>query len=68
MKLLYICAHPIPNLTSLFKELNKKDKISFKTVYWQDLYDDIHDAKFNQVINFGIDQFSGYDYFCLWIK
>ena len=65
MKLLYICAHPIPNLTPLFRELNKKDKISFKTVYWQDLSDDIHDARFNQVINFGIDQYSGYDYFFL---
>ena len=65
MKLLYISAHEILNLTPLFRELNKKDEISFKTVYWQNLSDDIHDARFNQIINFGIDQYSGYDYFFL---
>ena len=65
MKLLYICAHPIPNLTPLFRELNKKDEISFKAVFWQNISADFHEPEFNKVINYGVDLFSGYDYFFL---
>ena len=65
MKLLYVTTHQIPNLIPLFRELNKKDKISFKAVYWQNLSADTYDARFNKVVNFGVDLFSGYDYLCL---
>ena len=68
MKLLYITTHQIHNLIPLFRELSKKNEISFKAVYWQNLSTDHHDIEFNKVINFGIDQFSGYDYFCLYNK
>ena len=51
MKLLYITTHQIPNLVSLFRELGKKNEISFKAVYWGNVSADYHDAEFNRVIN-----------------
>ena len=49
MKLLYITTHQIPNLVSLFRELSKKDEISFKAVYWQNIPADYYDKDFNKV-------------------
>ena len=65
MKLLYVCTHQIHNLTPLFRELHSKDKIKFKVIYWQRLQSKFHDPEFNKVINFGVDQFSGYNFTCL---
>ena len=65
MKLLYITTHQIPNLVPLFRELSKKKEISFKAVFWQNLSADFHEPEFNKVINYGVDLFSGYDYFLL---
>ena len=65
MKLLYVTTHQIPNLVPLFRELNKKDKISFKVIYWQNLSPNYHDKEFDKVIDYGVDQESGYDKFYL---
>ena len=65
MKLLYIVTHQISNLIPLFRELNKKEEISFKAVFWQNLSVDFHEPAFNKVINYGVDLFFGYDYFFL---
>ena len=65
MKLLYVTTHQIPNLVPLFRELNKKDKISFKVIYWQNLSPNYHDIEFDKVIDYGVDQESGYDKFYL---
>ena len=65
MKLLYIATHQIHNLLPLFRELSKKDEISFKAVFWQNISEDFHDPEFNKVINYEIDLFSGYNYFLL---
>ena len=56
MKLLYVTTHQIPNLVPLFRELNKKDKISFKVIYWQNLSPNYHDIEFDKVIDYGVDQ------------
>ena len=65
MKLLYIVTSPISNLVPLYRELNKKEEISFKAVFWQNLSADFHEPAFNKVINYGVDLFFGYDYFFL---
>ena len=65
MKILYLCTHQIHNLTPLFREISKNKKINFKVLYWQRILADYHDPEFDKIINFGIDQFSGYKYYCL---
>ena len=65
MKLLYETTHQILNLVPLFRELSKKDKISFKVVYWQNLSSNYYDREFEKVIDYGIDQESGYDKYYL---
>ena len=65
MKLLYIATNQISNLIPLFRELDKKEEISFKAVFWQNLSADFREPEFNKVINYGVDLFSGYDYFFL---
>ena len=35
MKLLYVSTHQIHNLTPLFREMTKQNKIDLKVVYWQ---------------------------------
>ena len=68
MKLIYICTHQIHNLTPLFREIAKNKNLKFKVIYWQRISQEFHDPEFNTVINFGIDQFLGYDYKCLFDK
>ena len=68
MKLLYICTHQIHNLTPLFREIGKNKKIKFKVIYWQKISQNFHDPEFNTFVNFGIDQFAGYNYKCLFDK
>jgi glycosyltransferase involved in cell wall biosynthesis len=65
MKLFYVATHQIHNLTPLFRELSLKDKIHFKAIYWQKISSNFHDPEFNTKVNFGVDQFSGYEHFCL---
>lgn len=65
MKILYLCTHQIHNLTPLFRKISKNKKINFKVLYWQRILADYHDPEFDKVINFGIDQFSDYKYYCL---
>ena len=65
MKLLYVSTHQIHNLTPLFREMTKQNKIDFKVVYWQKIPSVHYDLEFNTKIDFSIDQFSIYEYRCL---
>ena len=65
MKLLYVSTHQIHNLTPLFREMTKQNKIDFKVVYWQKIPSVHYDLEFNTKIDFSIDQFSNYEYTCL---
>ena len=55
MKLLFICSHQIQNLIPLFIELNKKQELDFKVIYWEKLTNLHYDNEFKQQINFNID-------------
>ena len=68
MKLLYICSHQIHNLTPLFRELSKNASLDLTVVYWQKISSSYHDPEFNKIVNFGIDQFRGYNHYCLFKK
>ena len=50
---------------TFIREISKNKKINFKVLYWQRILADYHDPEFDKIINFGIDQFSGYKYYCL---
>ena len=65
MKLLFICSHQIQNLIPLFIELNKKQELDFKVIYWEKLTNLHYDNEFKQQINFNIDFYKNYNFHSL---
>lgn len=62
MKLLFVCTHQIQNLIPLFVELEKREEIDFKVLYWDKVDEEHFDHLFNQKINFNINSFKDYDF------
>ena len=68
MKFLYVVTHPIQAHTPLFRKISQNKKISFKTIYWQNISKNFFDTEFNRIINWGMDLTSGINHIFLFDK